>query len=246
MLLHRARSRALVLAAFAVALAALAIHGCGQSPTGTGYGTLAVRVQFDQKFDASGATAAFGTQGDDLTPTDRTPLSDLIITFDRVEAWACAQDTAMGFGGDDDSMEVESAGRLFAAADDSMETGDEDDGDCTSYVVSDSTITLSVAGLDTTLTQLLGVSQLPAGDYSRIVLDVTDVKVVTQAADTVQAVLPSGRLKVNSPFTIAEDSVTDVVIVFDLYRSIVEAPPGSMNFILKPVLHSHQGWDQHD
>jgi hypothetical protein len=246
MFLHRAFRR-VPLALAAVALAA-AFWGCGDSPTATGYGTLSVQLQFDQGFGTA-ASAALAPAGEDLTPTDRTLLSDLIITFDRVEAWSCPYDTMEA--GDGEGMEVETARRVLFAADDTteIEEGDDDhDGDCVSYVVADSTITLSVAGLDTTLTQLLGVAELPAGDYSRLVLRLTDAKVVTQAGDTVQAALPgdSDRLKVNSPFTISEDTVTDVVIVFDLYRSIVENPPGSMNFKIKPVLHAHQGWYEDD
>jgi hypothetical protein len=210
------------LALAALTLAVLGFQGCGDAPTGTGYGTLAVQFQFDQGFEGNAAGApgsALAPLDDDPIPAGGTPLSDLIITFDRVEAWSCSGD----------SMEFEEE-------------------DCVVHVVADTTITLSVAGLDTTLTQLLGLSELPAGDYTRLVLRLTDAKVVTQAGDTVQAALPgdSDRLKVNSPFTISEDSVTDVVIVFDVHRSIVETPPGSMSFTLKPVLHSHQGWYEGD
>jgi hypothetical protein len=239
------RRTSLVLAASTIA--ALGFQGCGETPVETGFGTLAVQLQFDRQFDGAPSASALNTQEDDQTPADRTPLSDLIITFDRVEAWSCLHDMD---GDDDDSTEVETAGRaLFTAGDDGEETEDgDDDADCTSYVVSDSTVTLSVAGLDTTLTQLLGLSELPAGDYSRIVLRLTDAQVVTEAGDTVPAALPgdSDRLKVNAPFTITADAVTDVVIVFDLYRSLVENPPGSMNFIIKPVLHAHQGWYEDD
>jgi hypothetical protein len=40
--------------------------------------------------------------------------------------------------------------------------------------------------------------------------------------------------------------MTDLLVMFDLERSIVEAPPGSKNFIVKPVCHSQVGWNHED
>jgi hypothetical protein len=223
-------------------IVAAGFWGCGQKPTEPGMGAVAVHMAFQGTFGQNDETNALpgsgvGSRdnlailGDGLIPPKRTPLSDLIITFDSVKAWAC------GLEADEDTTED-------AVGFNVLSTLDEDD-DCDAYpVLADTSVTVSVAGLDTTLTKLLGSISLPEGDYSRIVLSIAEAWVVTQTEDTLEAHLPgnSDRLKVNSPFTVTDSTVTDVVIVFDVHRSIVEHPPGSMNFKIKPVLHHNQGW----
>ena len=200
-----------------ITLSALAITGCGNS-TSPGTGFVAVHMQFDGTYGA----AEIAPLGDDLIPPGRTPLSDLIITIHSVTVKGCAAPA------DTDTVVVPL---------------EEDDCDPV-YVTTDTTITLSVSGLDTTLTQFLGEAELLEGDYHHILLGITEAMVVTQAGDTVEAYLPGDkdRLKVNTRFVISEGAVTDVMIVFDVHRSVVEDPPESMNFKVKPVLHHNQGW----
>lgn len=200
----------------AVTVVTLAIAGCGNT-TSPGTGFVAVHMQFDGTYGSAEILPLSG----DLIPPDRTPLSDLIITIHSVTVKGCA-----------------------APADtDTVAVSLEDDCDPV-YVTTDTLITLSVSGLDTTLTQFLGDAELLEGDYHHILLGISEALVVTQAGDTVEAHLPGDKdwLKVNTRFTISEDAVTDVMIVFDVHRSVVEAPPGSMIFKVKPVLHHNQGW----
>ena len=75
-------------------------------------------------------------------------------------------------------------------------------------------------------------------------LRLADAWVVTAEGDEVPAELPGGDqnwLKIIVPFTVEDGQVTEIVIAFDLSRSIVETPPGSGNFKIKPVLHAHVG-----
>jgi hypothetical protein len=219
----------------------MAVSSCGTSPSAPGTGNLSVYMAFNNGFAAAPAAARTEVQPLSEGESGRTPLSDLIISFDSVIAYACADsDTVMDGEGD--------AARLQPLSDGEEHDGDDDgDGDCTPFVVlSDSTITLSAAGLDTTLANLLGSAELPAGDYDFLKLGVVQALVVTQAGDSVEAKVPSGMIKVNSPFTIQDGMDTEITIVFDVNRSVVEAPPGSQNFIVKPVLHAQQGWDGHE
>ena len=198
-------------------LVALAIAGCGDS-TSPGTGLVAVHMEFDGTYSSAEITPL----GDDLIPPDRTPLSDLLITIYSVTVKGCTAPA------DTDTVAVPL----------------DDDGCDPVHVTTDTLITLSVSGLDTTLTQFLGDAELLEGDYHHILLGISEALVVTQAGDTVEAHLPGDkdRLKVNSRFTISEGAVTDVMIVFDVHRSVVEDPPGSMIFKIKPVLHHNQGW----
>ena len=133
--------------------------------------------------------------------------------------------------------------------DDHDSTGGGDDSthaDCDYIEVLTDPITVNLAGLDTTLTELLGTLELPQGDYTHLALHVADGWVVTQAGDSVEADVPGNNdlLKVIFPFTVSDGQVTEIVIVFDLDKSVVEAPPGSGNFKIKPVLHG--AWGSHD
>lgn len=238
--LFGSRVQALWLAVGALAFV-IAVSSCGQSPSAPGTGNLSVFMAFDNGFAAGPAgQAALQPMSDgSFGSGDRTPLADLIVSFDSITAYACADtDTVM-------KDEEGDASRLSPLSDDEEFDGAEED--CTAFpVLSDSTVTLSVAGLDTTLANFLGDAQLPAGDYDFLVLGMAKAMVVTQAGDSVDAVVPSGKIKVNSPFTIGDGMDTNITIVFDVNRSVVESPPGSMNFKVKPVLHAQQGWDDHE
>jgi len=239
--LFGSRVQALWLGVGALALV-VAVSSCGQSPSAPGTGNLSVFMAFDNGFAAgpAGQTALRPMSDGSFGSGDRTPLADLIVSFDSVTAYACADtDTVM-------KDEEGDASRLSPLSD-GGEMDDDADENCTAYpVLSDTTVTLSVAGLDTTLANFLGDAQLPAGDYDFLVLGMAKAMVVTQAGDSVDAVVPSGKIKVNSPFTIGDGTDTSITVVFDVNRSVVESPPGSMNFKVKPVLHAQQGWDGHE
>lgn len=153
---------------------------------------------------------------EEFAPGD-TPLADLILNIDSVAAYACP---------DTDTVIDEEV--------------------CAPYPVPiDSTLAWNVAGLDTTLAHYLGETRVPAGDYQFLTLGISKALVVTQAGDTVQATVPSSRIQVHSPFTLDDGETIDITIVFDVTRSVVETPPGSMRFLVQPVLHATQGWSNH-
>ncbi len=107
-------------------------------------------------------------------------------------------------------------------------------------------LTLNAADLDTSLALLLGTLDLPAGDYSHLSVRIVEGWVVTEEGETFPVELPGDNeyLKVGVRFTVADGQVTEIMIRFDLARSVVETPPGSKVFILKPVMHGERGHGQ--
>jgi len=230
----------------AVSLAVLggALLGCGESTTRPGIGYLTVQVAFDESMDVSAAGLAA------LSGDGRTPLADVILSFNAFEVvGACADtaDTTDGEDGEDTTMVSAARLRLASEGDDEDEHEDEEE-DCKYWSDLDSTVTISASGLDTTLTQVLGTVALTEGWYERINLHLVGAWVVTEDGDTLETHLPGYKsyLKINSPFHVDADEVTPLAIVFDPNRSVVESPPGSRNFHLKPVVHAHQGWYDHE
>jgi len=209
---------------------------------GPGMGTLSLYMGFGNGSSTGAPTVTpLGEDGSG----DRTALSDVILSFNSVKAWSCVDDDSLEDADDDSSGDDDHGDD--AAIIRPLHDGDEDeDEDCTSFtVLADSTVTLSAGALDSTLTHFLGNALLPEGHYDFLTLGNVQAWVVTAAGDTVAAKVPSGQIKVKAPFDIGAGTTTDLLIVFDINRSIVEAPPGSLNFIVKPVIHGQPGWD-HD
>ena len=78
--------RALVPAVLVLGLV-LGLQSCGQGPSAPGSGQVSVFMAFNNGF--AGATSRAGSTplGDEYSGGgDRTPLADLIVTFDSVEA----------------------------------------------------------------------------------------------------------------------------------------------------------------
>ena len=234
---HSYRSLGLMLGLLIVLFGA---WNCGDGP---GMGTLSMFMGFD----SAGLSAASVTPLDeDFGSADRTPVSDVILSFSSVTAWSCSDDDDDDDGEDDE----ESDALMHDDDDDDDEDEDEDDlddEDCDHFtVMDDSTVTMSSGLLDTVLAGFVGSALLPEGDYDFIVLGNANAWVVTAAGETLDAKVPSGRIKVKAPFTIVDGGITDLVLVWDVNRSVVETPPGSLNFIIKPVIHSQTGWDHDD
>lgn len=80
---------------------------------------------------------------------------------------------------------------------------------------------------------VLGESELSAGQYGQIRLEVGEVEVVTPDG-SFTARVPSGTLKLVGGFEIVAGEVTGVTIDFDLDRSLVEQ--GNGGFLFKPVV----------
>ena len=218
---------------------AFAVQSCNDGP---GMGTLALSMGYGNGFSSASQVTP---QSEDFGSGDRTPLSDLILTFHSVQAWSCTGDDSLDDDDDDDDDSTHADDRAFLQP--LHDDEDDDDEDCTPFtVLSDSTVTLSTGTFDSTLTVWLGNALLPEGHYEFLTLGNVQAWVVTAAGETVAAKVPSGRLKIKAPFTIDAGGMTDLLVVFDLNRSIVEAPPGSQNFIVKPVVHSQVGWNHDD
>jgi hypothetical protein len=216
---------------------ALALQSCSNGP---GMGTLSLSMGYRNAFSAASATP-IAPQSEDFGSGDRTPLSDLILTFHSVQAWSCAGDDSLGDDDDDDSTHTDDGAIVRPLHD------GEDDDECDAFtVLEDSTVTLSVGTLDSTLTNFLGNALLPEGNYDFLTLGNVQAWVVTAEGETLSAKVPSGRIKIKAPFSITDGGMTDLLVMFDLERSIVEAPPGSKNFIVKPVCHSQVGWNHED
>lgn len=224
----------------AVALVvAFAAQSCSNGP---GTGTLALTMGYGNGF--ASAPSAIVPQSEDFGSSDRTPLSDLILSFNSVRAWSCTDNDSLDDDDDDDDSTHTDDGALISPL---HEGDDDEDEDCSSFIVlADSTVTLSAGTLDSTLTGFIGNALLPEGSYDFLTLENAQAWVVTEAGDTVKAKVPSGRIKIKAPFSITDGGITDLLVVFDLNRSIVEAPPGSQNFIVKPVCHSQVGWNHDD
>lgn len=206
------------------------LFGAWNCSDSTGMGTLSMFMGFDTASLSAGTVVPLD---EDFGSADRTPISDLIVAFSSVTAWSCTDDHKDDDG--DDEEDAENNALLHE---------DDDEEDCDHFtVLDDSTVTMSAGDLDTVLAGSVGSALLPEGDYDFIVLGNAEAWVVTAAGETLDAKIPSGRLKVKAPFTIQDGSTTDLVLVWNINRSVVESPPGSENFILKPVIHSQIGWD---
>jgi uncharacterized protein DUF4382 len=245
--LRSARALWLVAGLFAIPVA---LASCGGHSSGTGTGVLSVSMAFQKGAAPVAGTAVTPLSDDGFGSSGRTPLADLIVSFNSVQAYSCPGDT-MHEGGDDSTEAGEDStgdhegdsAHLQPLTEGDHHDGEADDDSCQAVsVLADSTITLSAAGLDTTLSGLIARGDVPAGNYDFLVLGITKALVVTQAGDTVEAKVPSGHIKVKSHFSVGEGGSTQILIVFDVNRSVVETPPGSLNFIVKPVLHSEIGW----
>ena len=80
---------------------------------------------------------------------------------------------------------------------------------------------------------ILGESELAAGKYGQIRLEVGEVEIVTPEG-TLTARVPSGTLKLVGGFVIEAGAVTGVTIDFDLDKSLVRQ--GNGGFLFKPVV----------
>lgn len=86
---------------------------------------------------------------------------------------------------------------------------------------------------------LLGEAELPAGIYGQIRLIVTQASITTDEG-TFDVFVPSGMLtgiKLVHQFEISPDTILTLILDFDAGHSIIQTPPGSDNYLLKPVIH---------
>jgi hypothetical protein len=99
-------------------------------------------------------------------------------------------------------------------------------------------ITLDLKQLVLTDVQLAS-GPLPAGHYDQIRLMITEVELVKADGSTFGVTVPSGLqtgIKINVNADVPPNAVTELLCDFNVARSVVETPPGSNNFLLKPVI----------
>jgi hypothetical protein len=200
---------------------------------GSGEGLLALSVQtlgtLNDSCDADTTEPGHGHHGN----PHRTRLKDLVVTFDSIRIYPACHD----------SMEEHHGDSTWVGPGDPPMGDGPGDSTCayTEFLISP--LTLHASELDSSLVVLLGTLDLPDGDYSHVGLHISDAYVVTESDSTVAVELPDSTdfLHVPIRFTVTDGQVSEIVLRFDLARSVVEAPPGSLHFILKPVLHGMHG-----
>lgn len=85
---------------------------------------------------------------------------------------------------------------------------------------------------------------IPAGEYTKVfiyVSDVTGVLVGAEEGETVDVMLPSQKLQISKPFEVTEDSVTS--FVYDITVVAAGNEQSGIKYILKPQI-VHSGADQ--
>lgn len=97
-------------------------------------------------------------------------------------------------------------------------------------------LTLRNGGLE-----MLGEAELPAGTYEQLRLIVDDAKIgFGGGAEVHDVTVPSGaqtglKINIEPALVVAAGQTSEVVLDFDAGRAVIENPPGSGNYILKPT-----------
>jgi hypothetical protein len=204
--------------------------------TGSGLGLLAVQLE------AFGGPLDSDWHQRHHEYGDHTQITSLFMTFDSIRVYAsceCADSTMW------DDSDPCGGNRYRGEHDDDHPEGPQGE----YFELLTEPVTLDVMDLGPALTILLGTMELPAGDYSHVVLHVTDATVVTLDGETVPVTLPEDGgvfVPVAIRFTILDGEVTEIVIVHDLTRSIHEEPPGSGKFFITPFMEGHHQHGDHE
>jgi uncharacterized protein DUF4382 len=85
-------------------------------------------------------------------------------------------------------------------------------------------------------TALLGTDEVPAGNYSRIRLEVSSAELVYLDGTTAPLKIESGKVDVPIHFSVVQDQTTGVVLDFDAAASVQVNDTGSGQIILRPVV----------
>lgn len=85
----------------------------------------------------------------------------------------------------------------------------------------------------------LGDLDLPAGSYAQIRV-IVDEATVQFGDDTYPVTVPSGaqtglKIAIDPPLVVEADTTRQVTLDFDATRAVIETPPGSGNYLLKPT-----------
>lgn len=226
------RSRLWIVGMALLAAGALAA-GCGSNATSPGSrttsGSVAVgmRAATSQESAALGSTTTLDGDGAMGGSARGVPLQSLALTIDRIRIYPAEHDSS----GSDDRL---------------GEDHGEGDADSASTPPLDFAIPsqrVEVSALGDSLTILLASLNVPDGKYTHLSIHVTAADGVLQDGQTIQVhlVRPDDLLMVQVPFTVTAGAVTPIVLVVDLTRSVHEVPPGSGNYVLRPVLWGEMG-----
>ncbi|WP_415379195.1 DUF4382 domain-containing protein [Halosimplex sp. TS25] len=122
--------------------------------------------------------------------------------------------------------------------DEADEMDDEDEGEDGRWVTRDVNATsVDLSQLRGANATLLEQFDLPAGEYDKIHMEVSEVNGTLKNGDSQRVKLPSGKLQLNSQFTVENGSEVDFV-----YDVTVHEAGNSGKYILKPVV-SESGTD---
>lgn len=85
-------------------------------------------------------------------------------------------------------------------------------------------------------TTLLASGEVPAGDYQRIRLDISDATLTRKDGTTEALKIESGKVDVPIRFHVAADAVNPMTLDFDAGASVQVNETASDTFILRPVV----------
>jgi len=146
-------------------------------------------------------------------PIDLSAVSAVNVTVDSIELFQA--DTP-----DDDGMEMQRPG---------VETGEG--------------LTLNLLDFQNGETTVIAMLDAPAGDYRKLRMHVRAAELVRQdPGDATLSIVetifvPSGKVDIPVPFTVAGGETTEVTLDFDAALSVqVNETPGGHLYILRPVI----------
>jgi len=230
-----------------LALFALTLGACGDdtstSPAvdDTRTGTLALGVTAIDDTDAvvaEPALAAFTTDTPDSDQTDVPELLSLELTFDSLILYP-------------------GPGVPFHGGFAPPQFGHRGEDDAGEYVelTLDGPVTVNLLDLEANLVDLIGTSEIPAGDYRGVGLHLVEASATTVDSTTVPVVLPNERfevLRVLSRFSVEDGVVNGLTLTIDVQSTVNSCELRDGELVLRPVLgnmgmgddpRGWRGWD---
>jgi hypothetical protein len=180
-----------------------------------------------QRVDASGDAAAAGNASANTTDGETTTTDGTTSVGDETTAEESSDET--------ETEQTETEGTETPGDGESDSEGDSGSGEWVERDVDSRTVDLTeLQGANATL---LGNLSVPAGEYEKVFVHVSDVNGTLKTGEQVNVKLPSRKLQLNQGFAVSSES--NVEFVFDI--TVFEAG-NSGKFVLKPVA-SESGTD---